>query len=135
MVNQSITKLILRQNYNRPKRHRIRRRRRRKPVNEKIEEESSGWFGNWFSFNWDIFGLFSSDNDKISERIGENNSDNFEDYYDDDEYYYYDDYIDEAGSEVSHSETYPDLDLIHRLAFHQYVYPKTPKHFKNFEGG
>ena len=115
-------------------------------MNEKIEEEnSSGWFGNWLpSFNWDIFGLFSSDNDKISDRIGEDysdNSDNFDDYYND--YYYYD-YIDGEASRISESgisepdirsETYPDLDLIHRLAFHQYVYPKTPKHFKNFEGG
>ena len=114
-------------------------------MNEKIEEEnSSGWFGNWFpSFHWDIFGLFSSDNDKISDRIGEDNPDNFDDdYYGD--YLYYD-YIDGESSRISEtqisgpdnirSETYPDLDLIHRLAFHQYVYPKTPKHFKNFEGG
>ena len=119
-------------------------------MNEKIEDENSnGWFGNWFSFNWDIFGLFSSDNnDKISERIGEDhdNSDNFDEYYDD--YYYYDYNEGEDSGEASRisesrispgpdirTETYPDLDLIHRLAFHQYVYPKTPKHFKNFEGG
>ena len=100
--------------HHRRKRQRNRRRNRNKPEQK---EDSSGWFPDWLwpKINWDIFGIFSDDSDEISDRMGENS---FE-YYDSD-YEYFDENL-----------NYPDL--IQKLAFVDYVYPKTRKHFKNFE--
>ena len=71
-----------------------------------------------------------TNNDEITDRIDKDSE-----YYDEYEYYYEDEDSYSAASSISYPnypENYPEYDP--KLAFYDYVFPKTLKHFQNFEG-
>ena len=158
MALQDICSKIANPNRNYP-RDKVRfRKRRKRPLKKKDQEENSGWFSNnW----WDIFGLFTT-TDTNSEKSDDVNSFSLLDplglfaseksddssqveYYD----YDYSDINRRVGLDFSESvpyfeslnDEYYDLkpsstEQNQRLAFVHYVYPKTSTkstHFKSFE--
>ena len=83
-----------------------------------------------------------TNNDEITDRIDKDSE-----YYDEYEYYYEDEDSYSAASSISYPnypENYPEYDPKNypenypeynpKLAFYDYVFPKTLKHFQNFEG-